>query len=113
MRDQVERDQALGRAPFGIDGEGDAELAEQLLGRVLLGDEGLGREIIQETGQLGVGAPHLAIGRAHFIEEFEGRKETAVSSTLTRSALCGKPPVLVCKTILSPNLGALPVFYFR
>src|SRR5262249_55952013 len=52
----------------------DAEPAEQLLGRVLLGDEGLGREIIQEAGQLGVGAPHLAIGRAHFIEEFRGRK---------------------------------------
>ena len=36
--DEVEGDQQLGRAAFGIDGEGDAEAAEQLLRGALLGD---------------------------------------------------------------------------
>jgi multiple antibiotic resistance protein len=38
-RNEVERDQSLGRAALGIDREGDAEPAEQLFRRVLLGDQ--------------------------------------------------------------------------
>ena len=73
-RDQIEGDQPLGRAAFGIDGEGDAEPAEQLLSRVLLGDEGVDREIVEQAGERGIGVPDRAVGLAHLIEEFAGKQ---------------------------------------
>jgi hypothetical protein len=112
--DQVERDQPLGRSPFGIDGKGDAEPAKQFLGCILFGDEGVDRKVVEEAGKLGVAGRTVPSGARISSKNLGGGREDgdAVSSTLTRSALCGKPPVLVCKNDPVPKLGALPVFYF-
>ena len=71
-RDQVEGDQPLGRAAVGIDGEGDAEAAEQLLGGDLLGDERFDRETVEQPGKIGIGGPHLAVRASHLIEKSAG-----------------------------------------
>jgi hypothetical protein len=112
--DQVKRDQPLGRAAFGVDGKGDAEPAEQLLGGVLLRDQGIDRQIVEKAGKLGVGRRTVPSGARISSKNLgEGREDASVlSSTLTLSALYGKPPVLVCKNDPVPQLGALPVFYF-
>ena len=73
-RDEVEGNQPLGRAAFAIDGEGDAEPAEQLFGGILLGDEGVDREIVEQPGKRGIGVPDLAVRRAHLVEEFAGKQ---------------------------------------
>jgi hypothetical protein len=72
-RDEVEGDQPLGRASFGIDGKGDAQPPEQLFRRVLLGDEGIDGEIVEEAGKRGISPPDRAAGRTHLVEEFAGK----------------------------------------
>ena len=71
-RNEVERDQPLGRAAVGIDGEGDAEAAKQLLRRDLLGDERFDREAVEQPGKVGISEPHPAVGSAHLIEKSAG-----------------------------------------
>ena len=67
--DEVEGNQPLGRAAFGIDGEGNAEASEQLLGGVLLGDQGLDGKIVENAGKCAVGPPDFAVGRPHLVEK--------------------------------------------
>ena len=71
-RDEIEGDQPLGRAAFGIDREGDAEPAEQLLRRRLLCHQGLDGEIVEQLGKVGVGRSHRAVGLAHLIKKSAG-----------------------------------------
>ena len=71
-RDEIEGDQPLGRAAFGIDREGDAEPAEQLLSRCLLGHQGLDGEIVEQFGKVGISRSHRAVGLAHLIKKSAG-----------------------------------------
>ena len=72
-RHEIEGDQPLGRAAFAIDREGDAEPAEQLLGRRLLGHQRLDGEIVEQLGEVGIGGSHRAVGLAHLIKKSAGR----------------------------------------
>ena len=81
-RDQVERDQPLGRAAFGIDGEGDAEPAKQLLGRVLLGDERFDREIVEQAGKRGVSGLTLPSGARISSKNWRESSEGSLSPRL-------------------------------
>ena len=71
---QIEGDQPLGRATLGIDREGDAEPAKQLLGRRLLDDEGFDGQVVEETGKGRVGGPDLARLVAHLVKKLAGRR---------------------------------------
>jgi hypothetical protein len=73
-RDEVEGDQPLGRTALGIDSEGDAEPAEQLLSGVLLGDEGIDREIVEHAGKGRISVPDFPVRRAHLVEKFTGKQ---------------------------------------
>src|SRR6478672_742516 len=51
----------------------DAEPAEQLLGRRLLGHQRLDGEIVEQLGEVGIDRSHRAVGLAHLIKKSAGR----------------------------------------
>ena len=113
-RDQVEGDQPLGRAALGIDGEGDAEPAEQLLGRVLLGDERFDREIVEQAGESGIGRRTLPSGArisSKNLRDSAGAP-SASASTLILKHFAAIAPVLLF-SLLFPSLRALPLSLFQ
>ena len=65
----VERDEALGIAAFGVDREGDADAAEQPLGLFSLGVKRFRRGLRQPRRNCGIGRAELAIGAVHLIEK--------------------------------------------
>jgi hypothetical protein len=66
--DHVERDQALGRFRIAIDGEGDADPAEQELGFLAAIFERLGRRLLEPARQLLIGGAKVPAGNIHFIK---------------------------------------------
>ena len=61
-------------AALGIDREGDAEAAKQLLGRRLLGDKGFDGQVVEQTGKGCVGGADLARLVAHLVKKLAGRR---------------------------------------
>ena len=110
-RHEIEGDQPLGRAAFAIDREGDAEPAEQLLGRRLLGDQGLDGEIVEQLGEVGIGGSHRAVGLAHLIKKSAGRCRRLAHPTLPLSSVLRQVrPVPVLVSDLYSRLGALLIY---
>ncbi len=112
--DEVEGDQPLGRAALAIDGEGDAEPAEQLLGRVLLGDERIDREIVEQAGKLGVSVPDLAVRRRASRRRICGKAGRALQASPRHSPsqqIAANAPVLALKAPLTQAWRASSVIF--
>ena len=114
--DQIEGNQPLGRTPFAIDRKGDAEPPENLLGGLLLGDEGLHGETVEQPGKGRKSGPDLAGLIAHLVEEFAGKQGGLLCPRLDTRPLNSlrqsRPSWLFTKRP-TPKLGALPLSYFQ
>ena len=67
-RDHVEGDQPFLGFGVAIDGEGDADAAEQQLGLLAAIFQRVRRRLLQPAGELLVGRAEVAAGAVHFIE---------------------------------------------
>ena len=67
-RDHVEGDQPFLGFGVAIDGEGDADPAEQQLRLLAAIFQGVRRRLLQPAGELQVGRAEVAAGPVHFIE---------------------------------------------
>ena len=73
-RDNVERDQALGGVGLAVNGEGDADAAENEFGLAAPVIENVGRHFLEPLRQLAIGRPHLVtVVTLHLVE---GRSHT-------------------------------------
>ena len=73
-RDDVERDQALGGVGLAVNGEGDADAAEDEFGFAAAVIENVGRDLLEPLRQLAIGRPHfVTLVTLHLVE---GRSHT-------------------------------------
>ena len=80
---EIEGDQALGRAGFAIDREGDTQAAKNLFGGLLLGGERFQRQPVEEAGEIRVGPADGAVWSVHFVEKFARGRGSVLAQTRT------------------------------
>ena len=114
--DKVEGNQPLGRTAFAIDRKGDAEPAENLLGGLLLVDEGVDGEAVEQLGKAAKAGRTLPVSSRISSKNLRvSREDSSVpASTLALSTVCGnRARPSSSKNDTLPSLARFPCLIFR